>query len=54
MTAIVLSQRTTLINCCAAIAEYLSRRAELERRFEVDVPRRPGDNVEAGIRRIMS
>jgi predicted nucleotidyltransferase len=38
----------------AAIAEYLSRRAELERRFEVEVPRRLGDNVEAGIRRIMS
>ncbi|HET9678293.1 MAG TPA: hypothetical protein VFP21_12405 [Solirubrobacterales bacterium] len=38
----------------AAIAEYLSRRAELERRFQVEVPRRLGDNVEAGIRRIMS
>jgi hypothetical protein len=38
----------------AAIAEYLSRRAELERRFEVEVPRRLGDNVEAGIRRILT
>jgi len=38
----------------AAITEYLSRRAELERRFEVEVPRRLGDNVEAGIRRIRS
>jgi len=38
----------------AAIAEYLGRRAELERRFEVEVPRRLGANVEAGIRRIMS
>jgi len=38
----------------AAIAEYLSCRAELERRFHVKVPRRLGDNVEAGIRRIMS
>jgi hypothetical protein len=37
----------------AAIAESLSHRAELERRFEVEVPRRLGDNVEAGIRRIM-
>jgi hypothetical protein len=38
----------------AAIAEYLRRRAELERRFEMEVPRRLGDEVQAGIHRIMS
>jgi hypothetical protein len=35
----------------SAIAEYLRRRAELERRFAVEVPRL-GDKVKAGIRRM--
>jgi predicted nucleotidyltransferase len=35
-----------------AIAEYLSRRAALERRFGIEVPRRLEDEVRAGIRRI--
>jgi hypothetical protein len=36
----------------AAIAQYLERRAQLERRFQTEVPRDLEDEIRAGIRRL--